>query len=66
MGTDIPSVNNVHLTPNFLSLFLLANSLLFLALIVISFKKVKPYIAILFGMSFVFALYFGLMISLSI
>lgn len=66
LGTDIPSVNNVHLTPNFLSLFLLANSLLFLALIVISFKKVKPYIAILFGMSFVFALYFGLMISLSI
>lgn len=66
LGTDILSVMNVHLTPNFLSLFLMVNSLLFLALVVISYKKVKPSIAVLFGMSFVFALYFGLMMSLSI
>lgn len=66
LGIEILTVMNVHLTPNFLSLFLMATSLFFFALIMISYKKVKPSIAVFFGMSFIFALYFALMISLSI
>ncbi|PWW28884.1 putative copper resistance protein D [Cytobacillus oceanisediminis] len=64
LGKKILTVMNLHLIPNFSSLFLIAVSLLFLALILISFNKVKPYIAVFFGLSFVFALYFGLMVSL--
>jgi copper resistance protein D len=66
LGIDILTVMNVHTTPNFLSLFLIAISLLYLSLIIVSFKKVKPYIALLFGVSYIFAMYFGLMLSLSL
>ncbi|WP_423409008.1 hypothetical protein AABM38_02655 [Heyndrickxia sp. MSNUG] len=66
LGIDILTVMNVHMTPNFLSLFLIAISLLYLSLIIVSFKKVKPYIALLFGVSYIFAMYFGLMLSLSL
>lgn len=65
-GKDIITVMNLQFSPHFLSLFLIFISILFLALIWISFKKVKLAAAILFALSFVFALYFGFMMSLSI
>jgi copper resistance protein D len=66
LGKDITTTLNIGLTINFLSILLIMISLIFLAMIIISFKKVKPLIAVLFGCSFIFAMYFGLMLSMNV
>ncbi|MEH7013262.1 CopD family protein [Neobacillus niacini] len=65
-GKDILTTLNIGFTANFQSVFLITISVLFLALILISFKKVKPLIAVFFAISFIFAMYFGLMFSMII
>jgi copper resistance protein D len=66
LGKDILSTLNIGLTMNFLTVILITISLIFTVLIVISFKKVKPLVAVFFGFSFIFAMYFGLIMSLNI
>lgn len=66
LGMDIVTTLNLELTPNFLSLLLITISFLFLMLILFSFKKVRPYIAVFFGLSFIFSMYFGLMMAITL
>ncbi|MEH7249536.1 CopD family protein [Neobacillus niacini] len=66
LGRDILSTLNIGLTINSLAGFLITISIIFLALIVISFKNVKPSVAVFFGCSFIFALYSGLIFSMNI
>ncbi|MEH6996540.1 CopD family protein [Neobacillus drentensis] len=66
LGKDILTTFNIGLTANFLSILLLLISLIFLSLIVSSFKKVKPIVAVFLGCSFIFTMYFGLMLSMKI
>ncbi|PAE41491.1 copper resistance D family protein [Bacillus sp. 7884-1] len=63
---DILSTLNIGITMNFLTAILITFSLIFSVLIVVSFKKVKPLVAVFFGISLIFAMYFGLMFSLTI
>jgi copper resistance protein D len=63
---DIITTLNIGLSINFLTVFLITIALIFLVLIVVSFKKIKPLVATFFGMSFIIAMYFGLMFSLTI
>lgn len=66
LGRDILSTLNIGFTINLLTIFIITFSIIFLALIIISFKKVKPLVAVFWGCSFIFALYFGLIFSLNI
>lgn len=66
IGKDILTTLNIGLTINFQTVFLITISLIFLFLIVISFKKVKPLVAVFFGCSFIFAFYFGLILSIGV
>ncbi|MBV7504209.1 CopD family protein [Bacillus sp. sid0103] len=66
LGKDILTTVSVHLLPSFQSILLLSVSILFLILILISFKRVKPVIGVVFGVCFIAALYIGLMLSLAI
>jgi copper resistance protein D len=65
-STDIITTMNIEIMPYFQSSLLIFVSFIFLILIVISFKQVRPIIAFLFGLSFILAMYFGLMLSLTI
>lgn len=65
-GKDILTTLNIELHANLETWFLSAISVLFLGLVVISFKKVKPAAGVFFALSFIFTMYFGLMLSLSV
>lgn len=66
LGKDILTSLNIGLTINYLTFLLISISLIFLVLIVISFRKVKPLVAVFFGCSFIFTLYFGLILSFNL
>lgn len=66
LGKDILTSLNVEVTLNLSSILLLVMAFLFLALIYVSVKKVKPGTAVFLGISFIFLMYFGCMLSLSI
>ncbi len=65
-GKDILTTLNVEWQANLTAGFLLIISVLFLLLIFISFKKVKPAAGVFFALSFIFTMYFGLMLSLAV
>jgi copper resistance protein D len=65
-GKDILTSLDVGVAPNISSILLLVMAFLFLAMIYVSVKKVKPGTAVFFGISFIFLMYFGLILSLSI
>jgi copper resistance protein D len=66
LGKNILSTTQLHLVPSFQSGLLIIISILFLLLILISFKRVKPILGVVFGVGFVVAMYFGLIMSLYI
>jgi putative copper resistance protein D len=66
LGKNILSTLQLHLVPSFQSGLLIIISILFLLLIIISFKRVKPILGVVFGICFIVALYFGLIMSLYI
>jgi copper resistance protein D len=66
LGKDIITTMNIGLMPYFQSWLLILVSLIFLTLVVISFKQVRPIIAVVFGFSFILAMYFGLMLSINV
>jgi copper resistance protein D len=66
LGKDILTTLNIGLMPYYQSSLLIFVSLIFLILIVISFKQVRPIIAVVFGFSFILAMYFGLMLALNV
>ncbi len=65
-GKDMVTMPNIEWQANLTACFLLIISILFLSLIIISFKKVKPAAGVFFALSFIFTMYFGLMLSLSV
>lgn len=65
-GRDISTSMNVGGAVNFNSILLLVLATLFLGRIYVSVKKVKLSAAVFLGISFIFLMYFGLMLSLSI
>ncbi|WP_226668307.1 copper resistance D family protein [Metabacillus litoralis] len=57
----------VHISAGFESLLLLFIGLIFLCMIILSFrKKISPFIALIFGIAFIVATYLGLMFSIVI
>jgi copper resistance protein D len=66
IGKDIQSILQLTIVPTIQSIILIFLSILFLLLIMASFKQLKPVLAVLFGISFILALYLGLMSALSI
>ncbi|MFD2442581.1 copper resistance D family protein [Bacillus sp. CGMCC 1.16607] len=66
IGKDISSILHLTINPSFHSIILITLSILFLLLILASFKKVKPILAVLFGISYILAFYLGLMNTLNI
>ncbi|SMQ84564.1 putative copper resistance protein D [Bacillus sp. OV166] len=65
-GKNILSTLQVHLAPSFQSLLLVILSMLFLLMILFSFKQKRPILAVALGVTFIIVLYMGLMFSLSI
>lgn len=66
LGKEILTSMGISLTGNINSVLLLAIASLFLAMIYVSMKKVKPLTAVFLGISFIFTMYCGLMLSLTI
>ncbi|ALC90664.1 hypothetical protein AM500_13375 [Bacillus sp. FJAT-18017] len=66
LGKDILTTANIALTTNASSILLLITTLLFLVLIFLSFKKVKPAVGVFFAISFIASMYFFLMLSLTL
>ncbi|SFA80722.1 MULTISPECIES: copper resistance D family protein [unclassified Bacillus (in: firmicutes)] len=66
LGTEIISSLHLQLVPTFQSSLLMFIAIIFLSLILVSFKKVKPILSVVFGLSFIMALYLGIMLSLFI
>ncbi|MEH7414896.1 CopD family protein [Neobacillus drentensis] len=66
LGKNILSTIGVHLAPTFQSILQIIMSILFLVLILISFKKVKPILGVFFSVCFIVTLYFGLLLSIAI
>lgn len=66
IGIDILTTVNIGLKINFYTIFLITMSVIFLGMIIISFKKVRPLVAVFFGCSFIFTMYFGIMMLLTI
>lgn len=66
LGRDILTSMNIGVTANFNSVLLLVMAFIFLAMIYVSVKKVKPRTAVFWGISFIFAMYFAFMLSLTI
>lgn len=66
LGKDIVSSMNVGLSGNVPSMLLIVLSLTFIGMILVSVKKVNPLTAVFFGVSFIFTMYFGLMMSVTI
>jgi copper resistance protein D len=66
LGKNITTTLTTHLAPNFQSVLLMVISFLFLMMILLSFKKAKPLLGVVFGVCFIVVLYVGLMFSLTI
>ncbi|MFZ7947214.1 MULTISPECIES: copper resistance D family protein [Bacillaceae] len=66
LGKNILSTIQMHLVPSFQSIILVILSILFLLLILFSFKQRRPILSVTFGVIFIIVLYIGLMLSLSI
>ncbi len=66
IGKDIITTLNIHFSPNLQSVVLIIMSILFLFMIFISFKRIKPLLGVIFGVCFIVVLYAGFMFSLSI
>ncbi len=66
LGKDIVSSMNIGLSGNVPSMLLIVLSLTFIGMILVSVKKVNPLTAVFFGVSFIFTMYFGLMMSVTI
>ncbi len=66
LGKNIISTSNIHLVPSLQSGLLILCSIIFLLMIVVSFKKFRPFLSVLFGVCFIVVIYMGLMLSLSI
>lgn len=65
LGRNITTALTTHLVPNFQSVLLMVVSLLFLMMILLSFKKAKPLLGVLCGVCFIVVLYIGFMFSLT-
>ncbi|MFJ5622599.1 copper resistance D family protein [Peribacillus loiseleuriae] len=66
LGKDIVVPLHVQFIPFFQTILLIIISFVFLAMIIVSFKNRKPYLGLLFGVSFIAAMYIGLMLSMSV
>lgn len=66
LGKEILTSINIRLTGNISSVILLVMAFLFLVMIYASVKQVKPRAAVFLGISFIFTMYFGLMLSLTL
>lgn len=66
VGKKILSTIHISVMPSFQSLLFIMAAILFLILILFSFKKRRSVPAILFGVAFIIILYMGLMLSLTI
>ncbi|WP_026564123.1 copper resistance D family protein [Bacillus sp. UNC41MFS5] len=66
LGKNILSTLQLDLVPSIQTGLLIIVSILFLLMIIISFKRVKPILGVLFGVGFIVALYFGLILSIVI
>lgn len=66
LGKDILTSVNIGLKANIYSLVMLVMALTFLAMIYVSVKQVKPLTAVFLGISFIFSMYFGLILTLAI
>ncbi|WP_235179184.1 copper resistance D family protein [Bacillus cihuensis] len=66
LGKDIVVPLHVQFIPFFQTILLIIMSCVFLAMIIVSFKNRKPYIGLLFGISFMVAMYMGLMLSMTV
>jgi copper resistance protein D len=65
LNKDIHTITGINLEPTLHSVFLLIFSLIFLLLILLSFIRVKPALAVLFGASFIISFYLAFMLTLS-
>ncbi|MEH7276455.1 copper resistance D family protein [Neobacillus vireti] len=63
LAKDILVPIEIEFAPTLLSVLLITSALLFLLLIIISYKKMSPIFATVFGGCFIFTLYLGLMFS---
>jgi len=67
LGSKIPSSFQIQLEPTMLGVILGLLSVLFLLLILISFRKnAKPVLALSFGLAFIVTLYFGFMFNITL
>ena len=66
LGKEIVSALPLHLVPTFQTVLQFVISILFLVLILISFKKVKPILGVIFAVGFIISMYFGLILSIAI
>ncbi|WP_462408568.1 copper resistance D family protein [Neobacillus sp. Marseille-QA0830] len=66
LGENIGSTVGIHFAPSFQSGLLIAIAIVFLMMIFVSFKKIRPIISVLFGICFIAVLYLGIMFSLTI
>jgi len=64
LGKDILSTLPLQFSPSIQSVLLIVLSILFLLMVLLSFKQRRPILAVSFGMVFILVLYFGLMLSL--
>lgn len=66
LGKEILTTMNIGLSGNFSSILMMVLSLLFISMIFVSMKRKKILSAVFFGVSFIFSMYFGLMMIISI
>ncbi|MCM3601778.1 CopD family protein [Robertmurraya korlensis] len=66
LGKEIVTTMNVGLKGNFPSILMMVLSLLFIGMIFVSMKRINPLSAVFFGVSFIFTMYFGIMMIVSI
>lgn len=66
LGKNILSTIQIHLVPSFQLILMVILSILFLLLILFSFKQKRPILAVTFGVIFIIVFYMSLMLSLSI
>lgn len=66
LSTKIAGPVQVNFAPSLIAMLFFLISFLFLLLIIFSFKAASPAFGIVMGCSFIIALYFGLMLSLSL
>ncbi|WP_042460097.1 copper resistance D family protein [Neobacillus dielmonensis] len=66
LGKNINTTVGIHLTPALQSGMMILIAIVFMMMILVSFKKVKPRLSVLFGVCFIVVLYLGFMFSLTI